>query len=132
MIPKPLIKKIIRITLGVLCLLIGVIGGFIPVFQGWFFVLLGLILLSKDVPFVRRWMDRLRERFPRQAAAIRNVEMRLAARFKTTVHTVSEKVHDKVDEKKQKIQMIRARRKRRRGSRGRRTPLSDKSKGATP
>ncbi len=39
-------KKIFRNIVAILCLLIGVIGGFIPIFQGWVFVLLGFILLD--------------------------------------------------------------------------------------
>ena len=37
--------KIVRIPLGILCIIIGFIGGFIPIFQGWIFILLGCVLL---------------------------------------------------------------------------------------
>jgi len=57
------IKKIGRISLGILLLLIGVIGGFIPVLQGWVFVLLGLEVLSKDVPFIKKYRDRFMEKY---------------------------------------------------------------------
>ncbi len=40
------LKKIFRNIIAVICLLIGFIGGFIPVLQGWVFVLLGFILLD--------------------------------------------------------------------------------------
>ena len=53
-----LAMKVVRITLGVLLLLIGAIGGLIPIFQGWVFGLAGLALLSVDVPFIRRWYER--------------------------------------------------------------------------
>ena len=55
--------KVIRITAGVLLLLIGAIGGLIPIFQGWVFGLAGLALLSQDVPFIRRWYERAKRRF---------------------------------------------------------------------
>ncbi|MBD3266955.1 hypothetical protein GF373_09820 [bacterium] len=48
-------KKVLRITAGIVCLIIGAIGGLIPILQGWVFGLLGLWLLSKDVPFVRKY-----------------------------------------------------------------------------
>ena len=35
----------LRIPIGISFLVIGFIGGFIPIFQGWVFVLLGLTLL---------------------------------------------------------------------------------------
>ena len=55
---KPVILKVCRITAGILLLIIGAIGGLIPIFQGWIFGLAGLALLSKDVPFIRRWYER--------------------------------------------------------------------------
>ena len=33
-----------RNTLAILCLMIGILGGFIPILQGWVFVLLAIIL----------------------------------------------------------------------------------------
>ena len=38
-------KPFIRFPLGALCILIGIISGFIPILQGWMFILVGLILL---------------------------------------------------------------------------------------
>ena len=60
---KPVILKVCRITAGILLLIIGAIGGLIPIFQGWIFGLAGLALLSKDVPFIRRWYERAKVRF---------------------------------------------------------------------
>jgi uncharacterized membrane protein YbaN (DUF454 family) len=39
-------KKIIRNTIGIILIIFGCIGGFIPVLQGWIFVLAGYILLD--------------------------------------------------------------------------------------
>ena len=39
-------KKIIRNTLGIILLIFGIIGGFLPIIQGWIFVLAGFILLD--------------------------------------------------------------------------------------
>ena len=51
------IKKIIRNFLGIIFILIGIAGGFIPVFQGWVFVLLGFILIDfKKKEDVERWI----------------------------------------------------------------------------
>ncbi|RJP25905.1 MAG: hypothetical protein C4527_16300 [Candidatus Omnitrophota bacterium] len=58
---KQLLLKISRITAGVICIIIGVIGGFIPILQGWVFILLGLGLLSKDIPYVAKKRDQLKE-----------------------------------------------------------------------
>ncbi|MFB3787689.1 MAG: hypothetical protein ACE15F_15115 [bacterium] len=56
---KETVLKAGRITLGILLLLIGAISGLIPFIQGWIFGLAGLWLLSKDVPFVRRYYEKM-------------------------------------------------------------------------
>ena len=61
------VRRLATISLGVLSLVVGVIGGFIPIFQGWIFVLLGLTLLAREVPFVRHRLDAVKQRYPRQA-----------------------------------------------------------------
>ncbi len=40
----------------------------LPVLQGILFLLAGFIILSRVSPRARRWLDRLRERFPGVAA----------------------------------------------------------------
>ena len=41
------IIDIIKIIIGILLIIIGLIGGIIPIFQGWMFGIPGLIILSK-------------------------------------------------------------------------------------
>ena len=50
--------KWVRIPLGILFVIIGFIGGFIPIFQGWVFGVLGLTLLFGEV-----FTDRLKNIF---------------------------------------------------------------------
>ena len=45
-------KRYLHISFGVLLVAIGLIGGLIPVFQGWIFGIPGLIILSKYFPKV--------------------------------------------------------------------------------
>lgn len=55
-------RKILRwtkIIVGFALLLFGVIGGFIPILQGWVFVLAGLAILSTEFRWAKklnRWM----------------------------------------------------------------------------
>tara|TARA_B100001027_G_scaffold208427_1_gene173701 strand:+ start:1492 stop:1683 length:192 start_codon:yes stop_codon:yes gene_type:complete len=46
-----------RITLGFLLVIIGLIGGLIPIFQGWVFGIPGLIILADYFPPVKRVLD---------------------------------------------------------------------------
>ena len=47
--------------IGLVLIAIGVIGGFVPILQGWIFVLAGLAVLSKHSPLARRWFERVRQ-----------------------------------------------------------------------
>ena len=47
-------KHTFRITLGIILVIIGMIGGLIPIFQGWLFGIPGLIMLADYFPPVNR------------------------------------------------------------------------------
>ena len=49
-----MIKHTIKITIGVILVIIGIIGGFIPIFQGWIFGIPGLVILSNYFPPIKR------------------------------------------------------------------------------
>jgi len=55
-------KNTLKTILGILLVLIGIIGGFIPIFQGWVFGIPGLILLSSVFPPIQKWLDHFREK----------------------------------------------------------------------
>lgn len=69
-------KRLLRLSLGVLFLILGVSGLVLPFLQGWLFLALAALVFSIDVPFLSRLVDRLEERFP----AIRHLLQR-ARRF---------------------------------------------------
>ena len=58
-----MIKHSLRITLGVLLVLIGIIGGLIPVFQGWVFGIPGLIILAEYFPILKIFIDWAKNKF---------------------------------------------------------------------
>ena len=47
-------KHTLRITLGIILVIIGMIGGLIPIFQGWIFGIPGLIILADYFPPIKR------------------------------------------------------------------------------
>jgi len=49
-----MIKHSIRITLGIILVIVGLIGGLIPIFQGWIFGIPGLIILADYFPPIHR------------------------------------------------------------------------------
>ena len=53
------INKILRVVAGVILIIIGLIGGLIPIFQGWIFGIPGLMLLGSVFPSVNTWTKKL-------------------------------------------------------------------------
>ena len=49
-----MVKHTFRITLGIILVIIGMIGGLIPIFQGWLFGIPGLIILADYFPPINR------------------------------------------------------------------------------
>jgi len=54
--------RVTKVTLGIFCLLLGVVGLFLPFLQGILFLIVGLTLLSSESDFARRWLLWLRRR----------------------------------------------------------------------
>ena len=52
-----MVRKTIRITIGIILVIIGMIGGLIPIFQGWIFGIPGLIILSDYFPPFKRILE---------------------------------------------------------------------------
>jgi len=56
-----IIIKLIKVIVGVVLVIIGFLGGLIPIFQGWIFGLSGLLLLGSVFPSVKRWTHNIIE-----------------------------------------------------------------------
>ena len=56
-------RHTIRITLGFVLVIIGLIGGLIPIFQGWVFGIPGLIILADYFPPIKRILDWAKSRY---------------------------------------------------------------------
>ena len=50
-------KHTLRITFGIILVIVGIIGGLIPIFQGWIFGIPGLIILADYFPPVKRLLN---------------------------------------------------------------------------
>lgn len=61
----------LRIFLGVLSLIVGVIAGPIPILQGWIFVALGLLLLFPKSKAAEKSLQKLEPKMPRMVARLR-------------------------------------------------------------
>lgn len=57
--------KIIRVIAGTMLIILGFAGLVLPVLQGWLFLAMGFLLLSVDIPAVKRAVCWLENRYPR-------------------------------------------------------------------
>lgn len=65
-------KRLLFLTVGWVCLLIGLIGGLIPVLQGWPFGIAGILILSREYEWAHNLVQKVRKRFPRFAKVMDN------------------------------------------------------------
>ena len=69
-LPAPVLFAL-RITLGIVFALLGVIGSLLPVMQGWLFFLLAILVLFPQSKFAIKAVDKCERRMPRLVARLR-------------------------------------------------------------
>ena len=62
---KKKLKRVLVIALGSFFILVGLAGLVLPILQGWFFLVLGGLLLSMYSPSLRAFIDRHTVRYPK-------------------------------------------------------------------
>lgn len=66
--------RILMLVLGYGFLFLGVLGLFLPFLQGFLFIFIGLIVLSKHAPWAQRSLDYVRRRWPAMGKMIDTAE----------------------------------------------------------
>ncbi|HEY0156651.1 MAG TPA: hypothetical protein VGF28_05100 [Thermoanaerobaculia bacterium] len=69
-LPPPVLL-FLRITLGIVFLILGVIGSLLPVLQGWIFFLLAALVLFPQSRFAVKACDKIEPKMPRMVAWLR-------------------------------------------------------------
>ena len=69
-LPPPMIL-FLRITLGIIFAILGVIGSLLPIMQGWIFFLLAILVLFPQSKFAVKSLDKIEKRMPRMVARLR-------------------------------------------------------------
>jgi hypothetical protein len=64
---------VVRITLGVFLLILAVIGGLVPVLQGWVFFLLALLVFFPKAKFTEKVLVKAEPKVPRVVAFLRRM-----------------------------------------------------------
>lgn len=71
--------RALKIALAIVLLPLGIVGLFVPVLQGILFLLIALALLSSEVPWMRRYQERIQERYPELWRKVEASKARAAA-----------------------------------------------------
>lgn len=58
-------RLLLRITLGIIFLILGVIGSLLPVLQGWLFFLIAALILFPQSKFAVKAVDKIEPKMPR-------------------------------------------------------------------
>ena len=69
-LPPPVLL-FIRITLGIIFVILGIIGSLLPVLQGWIFFLLAVLVLFPQSKFAVKACDKIEPKMPRMVAWLR-------------------------------------------------------------
>jgi uncharacterized protein len=69
-LPAPMIL-FLRITLGIVFAILGVIGSLLPIMQGWVFFLLAALVLFPQSKFAIKSLNKIERRMPRMVARLR-------------------------------------------------------------
>lgn len=69
-LPPPMLL-FLRITLGIVFAILGVIGSVLPIMQGWIFFLLAILVLFPQSKFAIKACDKVEGRMPRLVARLR-------------------------------------------------------------
>lgn len=69
-LPAPMIL-FLRITLGIVFAILGVVGSLLPIMQGWIFFLLAVLVLFPQSKFAVKSLDKIEKRMPRMVARLR-------------------------------------------------------------
>lgn len=76
-----LVKRVMVYILGWGFILLGIVGLFLPILQGLVFLLIGLLILSKESRLARNLIHRIRNRFPEQFQKVVDLKKRLKNRI---------------------------------------------------
>ena len=80
-----LVKRALVYIIGWTFLLLGVVGLFLPVLQGVVFILIGLLILSKESRTAKALLTRVQRRYPEMVRRMHDLKERVKRRFRIPV-----------------------------------------------
>jgi hypothetical protein len=83
-LPAPMLL-VLRITLGIIFALLGVIGSFLPIMQGWLFFLLAALVLFPQSSFAVKTCNKIEPKMPRLIRWLRSMGIGLPREARGTM-----------------------------------------------
>ena len=74
-------KKILILLFGWLFIVLGIVGLFLPILQGILFIVIGLMILSKESTVAKGIVFHFKKRYPKPFEIARNARNRLVEKF---------------------------------------------------
>jgi uncharacterized membrane protein YbaN (DUF454 family) len=81
-IPMNEFKKIGLLIIGWIFIGLGIIGLFLPILQGFLFIMIGLAILSSRSKTIRRFLKYLEKRYPHQYDRVVSWRLKIRSWFK--------------------------------------------------
>jgi uncharacterized membrane protein YbaN (DUF454 family) len=78
---KRQLKRVLILSIGSAFILLGIAGLFLPFLQGILFLIVGLVILSKESKAAHRILERWRERHPELHSKVEALKKRLKRRL---------------------------------------------------
>jgi uncharacterized protein len=75
------VKKVLWLMAGWAFILVGIVGLFVPFFQGVLCLMIGLIILSSEYVWAHKLLGKVRQRFPKIAGLADRMKDKAAQRF---------------------------------------------------
>ena len=85
-LPAPMLFAL-RISLGIIFIILGIIGSLLPVMQGWLFFLLGALVLFPRSRFAVKACQKIEPKMPRLVAWLRRRGIGIAREDHDTIRT---------------------------------------------
>ncbi len=83
-------KRILKIGIGWMFLILGILGFFLPILQGFLFTAIGLFFLAEESHFIRKYLNRLEQRYPEQLRKAHEFRESLHKKFQKFIHRNNE------------------------------------------
>ncbi len=87
-------KRTLLIATGWLCIVLGIAGLFLPILQGVLFLIIGLLILSREYTWARNLLQRFEKRFPEVSKKAARLSRRVRARIRLALRPRHRPVRD--------------------------------------